>query len=324
MASTELAEYEDVDLDTFDLSAFVIPSATKDKGKLAVQDAKTREVEKFMAESSQLFQLGERYEVEVVERGHKALYDLLSSIYSLAQRIEENPLKEKILEAMRKELKDKHEITVKTNSTPITVMVKYVVRTDKVTASRYTKVLSVAHQENIAPSDLPDYITRRGGVSQIQDIESVALAKKTGDRTSKERTALIRELFNLVGMSSKMDFQYEGDVAIHTEAKETSTETSSFCVFIAHHVSGENYKIISANDLGKSYEDNLIKYLGKEMPNDLHVLERGVRNYKKRIAMDTSQPKSLRDTMERQLAEPLKYKKVDVIEMEASETNAPF
>ena len=36
MASTELAEYEDVDLDTFDLSAFVIPSATKDKGKLAV------------------------------------------------------------------------------------------------------------------------------------------------------------------------------------------------------------------------------------------------------------------------------------------------
>ena len=55
MASTELAEYEDVDLDTFDLSAFVIPSATKDKGKLAVQDAKSREVEKFMAESSQLF-----------------------------------------------------------------------------------------------------------------------------------------------------------------------------------------------------------------------------------------------------------------------------
>ena len=324
MSSTALAEYGGVDLDTFDLSAFVFPSGSKDKGALAVKDSKTREVEQFLAESTELHQLGERYEVEVVERGHKALYELLASIYSLSMRIEDSPLKPKILEAMRKELKDKHDISVKANSTAITFMVKYVVRTDKFTASKYTKVLSVAYQDGVSPQDLADYISRRGGVSQIQEIESVALAKKSGDSTTKERTALIRELYSLLGASSKTDFRFEGDVAIHGESKDADKEGSSFCVFVAHHVSGDNYKIISANELGKAFEDNLIKHLGREMPNDLHVLERGVRNFKKRLAMDSSQPKGLRDSMERQLAEPMKYKQVEVIEMEASDTDAPL
>jgi hypothetical protein len=121
-----------------------------------------------------------------------------------------------------------------------------------------------------------------------------------------------------MGATSKQDFQFGGDVVIHNEDKEGKAETSSFCVFVAHHVTGDKYKIISANDLGKSYEDNLVKYLGKAMPSDLSVLEHGIRNYKKRITLDPSQPESLRKEMERQLAAPMKYKKQDVIEASAT------
>jgi hypothetical protein len=163
-ATTVVEEAQSLDLETFDLSAFVVPMANKDKGnKLSVKDAKTREIEKFLSESSNLLKLGETYEVEVVERGHRALYELLASIYDLALRIDENEYKDKILEAIRKELKDNNGISLKANSTAIAVMVKYVVRSDKVTASRYTKVLTVAQQENLLSADLPDYITRRGG-----------------------------------------------------------------------------------------------------------------------------------------------------------------
>jgi hypothetical protein len=88
-------------------------------------------------------------------------------------------------------------------------------------------------------------------------------------------------------------------------------------------VSDNKYKIISANDLGRAYEDNLVKYLGKAMPNDLTVLEHGVRNFKKRISLDPSQPESLRREMEKQLAIPLKHKKTEVIEMDTSE-DAPL
>ena len=44
----------------------------------------------------------------------------------------------------------------------------------------------------------------------------------------------------------------------------------------------------SGNDLGKTWEDNLVKYLGKGMPSNLYLLEKGIRNYKRRIAQDPS------------------------------------
>ena len=307
-------ELEGVDLETFDLSAFVVTGITKDKSAVETLNP---EVESFIKESEALFKLGEKFEVEVVQRGHQSLYELLASIYGLALRIEENPQKDKILEGIRKDLKDNHDISVKSNSTPITVMVKYVIRADKVTASRYTKVLTVARDESVSVVDLPAYITRRGGVTQAQEAESVALAKKTGDKSSKERTVLIREFFKLMGETSKNNFQFAGDVIVHSPPTENDKESSSFCVFVAHHVSGDQYKMISANDLGKGWEDNLVKYLGKSMPSNLFLLERGIRNYKRTIAMDPTQPESLRKEMERQLAIPMKYKQTEVIEMDA-------
>jgi hypothetical protein len=313
-------ELEGVDLDSFDLSAFVVTGKTKEKTAVATI---APEVMNFVKESEELYKLGERFELEVVQRGHQSLYELLASIYGLALRIEESPQKDKILDAIRKDLKDNHSIIVKSNSTPINVMVKYVIRTDKPAATRYAKVLTVARQENISVVDLPPYITRRGGVSQAQEAESVALAKKSGDKSTKERTVLIREFFQLMGMTSKSNFQFSGDVIVHTEPKENETDASSFCVFIAHHVSGDQYKMISANDLGKSWEDNLVKYLGKSMPSNLYLLERGIRNYKRSISLDPTQPESLRKEMERQLAIPMKYKQTEVIEMDASD-DAPF
>ena len=313
-------ELDGVDLETFDLSAFVATGKTKDKNAVAVL---APEVMNFVKESEQLFKLGEKFELEVVQRGHQSLYELLASIYGLALRIEESPQKDKILEAIRKDMNDNHGIIVKSNTTPINVMVKYVIRNDKPAATRYAKVLTVARQENLSVLDLPAYITRRGGVSQAQEVESVALAKKTGDKSTKERTVLIREFFQLMGMTSKSNFQFAGDVNVHTEPKENDTDASSFCVFVAHHVSGDQYQLISANALGRSWEDNLVKYLGKSMPSNLYLLERGIRNYKRSISMDTTQPESLRKEMERQLAIPMKYKQTEVIEMDATE-EAPY
>ena len=119
-------------------------------------------------------------------------------------------------------------------------------------------------------------------------------------------------------MSSKEDFKFNGTVVVHNDEKKTAAETSSSCVFVAYHVGGDDYKLIMANDLGKAYEDNVIKYLSRAMPSDLHTIERGgVRNFKRKLSMDESQPISLREAMQRQLKEPLKHQQVEVIEVEA-------
>ncbi|CAN1562738.1 hypothetical protein MCEMAEM4_02763 [Burkholderiaceae bacterium] len=153
-------------------------------------------------------------------------------------------------------------------------------------------------------------------VSQIQETEAVFLSKKKGDKFTKERTSLIREFFEIKGAASHETMTYQGDVIVHNETKETAAEKSSFCVFVAHHVGGDQYKIVTANDLGRTFEDNLVKYLGKTFPDDPHLLEVGLRNFKKQLSMDESQPKSLREAMQRQLSVPMKNKKVEVIEMD--------
>ena len=56
---------------------------------------------------------------------------------------------------------------------------------------------------------------------------------------------------------------------------------------------------------------------------NLTVLEHGVRNLKKQISLDKSQPESLRKEMQVQLAIPLKHKQVEVIDMDTSD-DAPL
>ena len=307
---------EPLDLDTLDLSDFAV-AVFERKGANLRPSQKDAAVTGFLAETTELHKLGVTYETEFLARGHQALYELLASMYSLALRIESSAHAGLVVEAIRKDLKEAHGLTIQSNSTPMAAVVRYVVRSDKAAASRYTKVLQVAREEDLSATELPDYITRRGGISAVQDTESKALAKKTGDKSSKERTALIREFFELSGISSKEDFKFTGTVVVHNDEKKTAAEASSFCVFVAHHVGGDDYKMIMANDLGKAYEDNLIKYLGREMPSDLHTIERGARNFKRKLSMGESQPISLREAMQRQLKEPLKHQQVEVIEVEA-------
>jgi hypothetical protein len=313
----------EIDLDSFDLSDFVVTSSKSTKTVRTT--AKTREqveVEKFMKESSELFELGIKYEKEVVQRGHQALYELLASIYNLALRIEENEQATKIVAAIRKDLKDNHDIKLQSNVTPMAAVVRFVVRQDKVASSRYAKVLEIARQENLPAEELPAYISRRGGVTQIQDTEANQLAKKGGEKNSKERMELMREYFTLVGQASKQSFTYEGAVVAHEIEKISDAKVSEFCVFVAHHVGDAEYKMINANDLGRSYEDNLLRFIGKDLPNDPYVLERGLRNFKRKLSMDESQPEGFRQEMVRQLAKPMKYKETAVIEMDMPEVEA--
>ena len=101
MNPTAVEEYEGVDLDTFDLSAFAKPAKVRTASAAGTDVLSNNpEVQKFLTEGAELFKLGERYEVEIVQRGHNALYELLASIYDFSMRIENSSFKEKILTEM--------------------------------------------------------------------------------------------------------------------------------------------------------------------------------------------------------------------------------
>jgi hypothetical protein len=317
----ENPEGAEMDLDSFDLGALVFTSI---KTAPKVNAKEEQAVAKFLAESAELLELGSQYEIDFVSRGNQALYELLGSIYGLAERIEEHEHSKKITAAIVNDLEKNHSIKISAKSTPISAVLRYAIRTDKTTLSRYNKVLDVAKAEGKLAADIPEYIARRGGVANIRDTEANQMAASSGDKSSKERLDLIREYFQLRAKASKESFEFNGSVVAHVEEKEGDKEKakSSFCIFLAAQAGEGEYSIVSANDLGKNYEDNLVRYLGKNFPSDLNVLEHGLRNYKRQLSMDESMPVGLRKEMQKQLALPAKHRPTAVIDAEAIELSS--
>ena len=228
----------------------------------------------------------ELYHKEYVVRGNQALYELLADIYALALKINMSVSKANILDAMRKKLKDRN-IKTQFNTPTMTTVIKYVVGSERQTAANYSRVLSIAMEENLAPNELSAYISRRGGIGQIHNIETMEHAKKLGEKESKERLDILREYYSYSRYNSTEKFNYGGDTLQHNFEKKTDKETSTFCFFMTTYDDvKDEYTIISAHDLGKTYEDALLRTIFKDATNDLSRLRNGLRRFEEGLIKD--------------------------------------
>jgi hypothetical protein len=235
----------------------------------------------------------ELYHKEYVVRGNQALYELLADIYALALKINMSVSKANILDAMRKKLKDR-DIKTQFNTPAMTTVIKYVVGADRATASNYSRVLSVAMEENLAANELAAYISRRGGIGQIHGLEATIAAKKLGEKENKERLDILRDYYSLSRYTSNEKFIYGGETLQHNSEKKTDKETSTFCFFMTtYDEAKDEYTIISAHDLGKTYEDALLRTLFKDATSDLGLLRKGLRRYEEQLVKDLKTPDGL-------------------------------
>ncbi len=316
---------EDVgELDQFDLQSYM-SSAMANQSSRAIKpsDKQKREqqAEAFISEGEELFVLSEKYQAEFVVRGNQALYELLGSVYSLGLRIEQSENSNEIIRLIHKKIKADHGIKIGSSASAMSTMVQYVIRSDKRTSARYAKVLEVAKAEDLSPEELPDYISRRGGISQIQQIESEAIAKKQGSKESAERLTLLREFYKYYSYQNIFqEVTFDQEVTIHNPEKTTESETAQFAFFMAAedpHKKG-HFKILGAHDLGKSFEDVVFKYLTKTAPSSLRVLEAGLRNLQKKLLQGNISA-GLREQLKIEVAKPLKYAQQEAIEVDAKE-----
>ena len=235
----------------------------------------------------------ELYHKEYVVRGNQALYELLADIYALALKINMSVSRANILDAMRKKLKDR-DIKTQFNTPAMTTVVKYVVGADRATASNYSRVLSVAMEENLAPNELASYISRRGGIGQIHGLEATIAAKKLGEKESKERLDILREYYSLSRFTSTDKFTYEGETLVHNVEKKSDKETATFCFFMTtYDEAKDEYTVISAHDLGKTYEDALLRTLFKDATSDLRLLRKGLRRFEEQLIQNKKIPQVL-------------------------------
>jgi hypothetical protein len=230
------------------------------------------------------------YEAEFIARGNIALYDLLQRIYVVATQINASEFKTQILLIMRDSLGVKG-IKIQANTPELTVLTKYVVGGDRKRASNYSRVLRIALEDQVPTNELASYITRRGGMGKIYNNEQKATAIEEASGTTKERLALMKEYLLLTQYESKTEFKYDEPINLHNSDKQGKAETASFCFFLtSYDRSKDVYRVISGHDFGRSYEDNILRFMIKSATTDIEKIRKGVDSYKQKLKAKVLMP----------------------------------
>ena len=159
---------------------------------------------------------------------------------------------------------------------------------------------------------MAEYISRRGGISQIHDIESKSIAKKLGAAESKERIDILREIMILTGHTQNYTFNTDIEVLQHSPEKNSAGDGGSFCFFMTVWDDGaKKYKIVSAHDLGSSLEDSVLSVLMRGKPNNLNRLRKGLRALQDSIIKGEIGTPSLASRCERYIKEAEESEKND-------------
>jgi hypothetical protein len=258
---------------------------------------RVKEVNEALAECDLLAKKCQQYEQDFIVLGNQALYDLLAGIYAVALKLDKSDFKYEILSKMKDQLKSK-DIRVQTNTPDLTVLVKYVVGSDRKRATNYSRILKIALEEHLDPSELANYISRRGGIGEIHETELKAEARELGAKFSKERLSLLREFLSLQQWEKCTEFKYEYPIMQHNSHKQTKTENASFCVFIADYDSNKDvYRIIDGHDLGKTYEDSLLRLIVKDATSDIAKIKKGILLFKKKLLSENLVPLGLAERL---------------------------
>lgn len=110
----------------------------------------------------------ENFNTHYVIGGRAALYALLQKIYELVLKLETSPDQSFFIQQMRKHLKKKHDIRTQENSSPTSIVVRYITRADRKTAHVYAKAIEAAISTNVPALEFSDYVEEQGGVEKIR------------------------------------------------------------------------------------------------------------------------------------------------------------
>jgi hypothetical protein len=130
----------------------------------------------------------ETFEQEELARSNKALYAILSKVYSLFNDAVKDGCFKEAAKAMREQLKQRG-IKVQSNTPAITCFVRFVFGSDRKRAYNYASTLIAAAADNIKPEKLAEFIERGNGVEEIKKAHK--MKPETKQRIDAVKTASV-------------------------------------------------------------------------------------------------------------------------------------
>ena len=226
------------------------------------------QVDIILGQAQNLTKMNDQYVDTYVVRGTKELYALLGAIYSYALQINESPLRDHILQRMREKLEADHEIKTQANTPWMTTVLRFIIPTDRQTAYNYSKVLQIAHDENLAATELPNYIKERGGISKITATKETAEAAKAVKKHKDDKTVLLRKILLANAKGSDTVVQVQEQFVLNTveEGKNAGMFEYAICV----NPAGQERRVVRFVKLPEALENQLLALVAEcSMSDDL-------------------------------------------------------
>jgi hypothetical protein len=221
-----------------------------------------------LGQAQNLSKMNDQYVETYVVRGTKELYALLGAIYSYALQINESPLRDHILQRMRERLESEHEIKTQANTPWLTTVLRFILPTDRQTAYSYSKVLQVAHDENLTAQELPKYIKDRGGIGKVTATKEEAEAAKNVKDHKEAKMEMLKKILLANAKSSHTIVQVEEKFVLNTVAEGKKQGTFEFAVCV--NPSGKERRVVRFIKVNESIESQVLSLVAEaSLPDDL-------------------------------------------------------
>jgi len=224
------------------------------------------QVDMILSQAQNLAKMNDQYVETYVVRGTKELYALLGAIYSYALQINESPLRDHILQRMRERLEEDHDIKTQANTPWMTTVLRFIIPTDRQTAYNYSKVMQVAHDENLAAAELPAYIKERGGIAKITATKEEAEAAKSVREHKSAKTQMLRKILLANAKASGTVVTVPDQYVLNTveEGKKAGMFEYAICV----NPAGQERRVVRFVRLPEGLENQLLALVAESTMSD--------------------------------------------------------
>jgi Rod binding domain-containing protein len=237
-----------------------------DKRRPSDKSANEVQVDMILGQAQNLAKMNDQYVETYVVRGTKELYALLGAIYSYALQINESVLRDHILQRMRERLESDHDIKTQANTPWLTTVLRFILPTDRQTAYTYSKVLQVAHDENLASQELPNYIKERGGIAKITATKEDAEAAKAVKTHKEAKTQMLRKILLANAKQAQTVVQVDDRFVLNTveEGKKEGTFEFAVCV----NPIGQERRVVRFIKLNEAMETQILNMVAEASVSD--------------------------------------------------------
>ena len=243
-----------------------------DKRRPSDKSANEVQVDMILGQAQHLAKMNNQYVETYVVRGTKELYALLGAIYSYSLQINESALRDHILLRMRDRLESEHDIKTQANTPWITTVLRFILPTDRQTAYNYSKVLQVAFDENLAATELPNYIKERGGIAKITATKEDADTAKAVKDHKEAKTKLLRKILLANAKVADTVVQVDDKFVLNTVGEGKKEGTFEFAVCV--NPTGHERRVVRFIRLNEAMETQILSMVAEaSLSDDLKSME---------------------------------------------------